>query len=145
MTSRLALREAHDSLIDVVTAALRIGETPSSRAALAVEVDAIAAEHCIRLQGIDRRNLVTMLMRSLEQTAPDLLNAAKANGRATIEKARHRIQPILMERLDAVAATKMERAELGPQVSDLVGEILVEERLQLNRAEQDGLVELLLD
>ena len=38
MTSRLALREAHDSLIDVVTAALRMGETPSSRAALAVEV-----------------------------------------------------------------------------------------------------------
>ena len=145
MTSRLALREAHDSLIDIVTAALRLGEVPSSRAALAVEVDEIAAEHGIRLEGIDRRNLVTMLMRSLEQTAPDLLNAAKINGRATIEKARHRIQPILMERLDAAAATKMERAELGPQVSDLVGEILVEERLQLNRAEQDGLVELLLD
>jgi pilus assembly protein CpaF len=145
MTSRLAVREAHDSLVDIVTAALRMGDAPASRAALATEVDTIAAENGVRLEGIDRRNLVTMLMRSLEQTAPDLLNAARANGRATIEKARQRIQPLLMERLDAAAATKMERTELAPQISDLVGEILVEERIQLNRAEQDALVDLLLD
>ncbi len=145
MTEQTAVREAHDSLLAVVTASLRMAGAPSSRAALASEVDNIVIENGVRLDGMDRRNLVTMLMRSLEQTAPDLLNAAKANGRATIETARLTIQPLLMERMDAAAATKMERADLAVQVSDLVGEILVEERIQLNRAEQDGLVELMLD
>jgi pilus assembly protein CpaF len=144
-TSREAVQQAHDTLISIVTASLRMGEAPSSRAALATEVDAIAAENGIRLEGMERRNLVTMLMKSLERTAPDLLDAARANGRATIEKARQRIQPLLMERLDAAAATRMERDELAPQISDLVGELLVEERIRLNRSEQELLVDLLLD
>ena len=46
---------------------------------------------------------------------PAIADAAKANGRATIEKARQRIQPLLMERLDAAAATRMERDELAPE------------------------------
>jgi len=98
MTEQIAVREAHDTLLDIVTATLRMAGPPSSRAALATEVDGIVAENGVRLEGIDRRNLVTILMRSLEQTATDLLNAAKACGKGPIRNARRTIDPLVSGR-----------------------------------------------
>ena len=66
--------------------------------------------------------------------------------RATpIEEAKQRVQPVLIERIDIAAAIKMERADLARQVSEIVGEILFEERLRLNLAEQRDLVTMLIN
>ena len=63
----------------------------------------------------------------------------------TVEKAREKIQPIVLERIDVTAATKLPRDELGMQIGDILKEVLDEERMRLNAVEQEQLVELLLD
>ena len=63
----------------------------------------------------------------------------------TVEKAREKIQPIVLERIDVTAATKLPRDELGVQIGDILKEVLDEERMRLNATEQEQLVELLLD
>ena len=66
--------------------------------------------------------------------------------RATpIDEAKQRVQPVLLERIDIAAATKMSRADLARQVSEIVGEILFEERLRLNLSEQRDLVTMLIN
>jgi pilus assembly protein CpaF len=66
--------------------------------------------------------------------------------RATpIDDAKQRVQPVLLERIDIAAATKMSRADLARQVSEIVGEILFEERLRLNLSEQRDLVTMLIN
>lgn len=67
------------------------------------------------------------------------------SGPTDVLEARDRIQPLLMEHIDASAASEMARADLGEQVSDVVGELLVQERLNLNLREQRALVTILLD
>jgi pilus assembly protein CpaF len=62
-----------------------------------------------------------------------------------IDEAKARVQPVLLERIDIAAATRMPRAELARQVSEIVAEILFEERLRLNLAEQRDLVTMLLN
>ncbi len=72
--------------------------------------------------------------------------AAPVNGaRADIEAAKGRVQPILLSRIDITTASKLPRTELALQIGDVVGEILGEERLQLNRREQRDLVTALLN
>lgn len=62
-----------------------------------------------------------------------------------IVQARDTIQPLLMEHIDASAAAEMPRAELAEQVGDVVGELLVQEKINLNLKEQRQLVTILLD
>ncbi len=62
-----------------------------------------------------------------------------------IVQARDTIQPLLMEHIDASAAAEMPRAELAEQVGDVVGELLVQEKINLNLKEQRQLVTVLLD
>ena len=62
-----------------------------------------------------------------------------------IDEAKQRVQPVLLERIDIGAATKMSRADLARQVSEIVGEILFEERLRLNLSEQRDLVTMLIN
>ena len=64
---------------------------------------------------------------------------------APIEEAKSRVQPVLLERIDIAAATEMPRADLARQVTEIVGEILFEERLRLNLAEQRDLVTMLIN
>ena len=56
-----------------------------------------------------------------------------------------RVQPLLMEHIDVTAASELPRAELADQVSDVVGELLVQEKINLNLREQRDLVTLLLN
>ena len=65
--------------------------------------------------------------------------------RSTIEQARDKVQPVLIERIDVTAALNLPRAELSRQVGEIVMEILQEEKLQLNQIEQRGLVTVLLN
>src|SRR5258708_36662282 len=60
--------------------------------------------------------------------------------RSKVDQARRTIQPLLMTRIDLAAAVSLPRNELIRQLEGIVGELLAEHRLQLNRPEQDDLV-----
>ena len=45
----------------------------------------------------------------------------------TVEKAREKIQPIVLERIDVTAATKLPRDELGMQIGDILKEVAQQE------------------
>jgi pilus assembly protein CpaF len=76
--------------------------------------------------------------------APARTSQAVAS-RASIDDAIPRIYPIVMERIDPEVAAKLERAELARQLAAVVGEILIEQKIQLNQLEQRDLVTVLLD
>ena len=74
---------------------------------------------------------------------PRTETADKSNSRLSrskIDQARRTIQPLLMTRIDLAAAVSLPRNELVRQLEGMVGELLAEHRLQLNRPEQDDLV-----
>jgi pilus assembly protein CpaF len=71
--------------------------------------------------------------------------AAATSSRATIEAAIPRIYPSIMERIDTEVAAKLSRDELARQLAAVIGEILIEQKIQLNQAEQRHLVTVLLD
>jgi pilus assembly protein CpaF len=64
---------------------------------------------------------------------------------ASVADAVPRIYPLAIQRIDTEVAAKLEREELARQLTDVVGEIIGELKLQLNHAEQKQLVTLLLD
>jgi pilus assembly protein CpaF len=66
--------------------------------------------------------------------------SASRLSRSKVEQARRVIQPLVMNRIDLAAAVSLPRQELVRQFEGLVGELLVEQRLQLNRPEQADLV-----
>ncbi len=68
-----------------------------------------------------------------------------SSARNTIESAKNRIQPLVVDRIDLSTAVKLDRAQLTHQIAELVGEVLVEQRIRLNQREQRDLVEILLD
>lgn len=99
----------------------------------------------------DRLDLQTFLLNEFFETtglgghdplAPDSKKASKTND---ISEAREKIQPMLMEHIDASAAAKLPRTELADQVGDIVGELLVQEKINLNLSEQRNLVSVLLN
>jgi pilus assembly protein CpaF len=78
---------------------------------------------------------------------PDPTSRADAGDKSTsrlsrskVDQARRSIQPLLMTRIDLAAAVSLPRKELVRQLEGLVGELLAEHRLQLNRPEQADLV-----
>ncbi|UYN97948.1 MAG: CpaF family protein [Enhydrobacter sp.] len=60
--------------------------------------------------------------------------------RTKIDQARRAVQAQIMNRIDLAAAVSLPRAELTRQLEDLVAELLMEHRIQLNRPEQTDLV-----
>ena len=62
-----------------------------------------------------------------------------------VENAKDRVQPLVMERLDLAAASQLPRQELAEQMAEIVKEVLHEEQIRLNAAEQQQVIELLLD
>ncbi|MCP4328751.1 MAG: CpaF family protein [Alphaproteobacteria bacterium] len=68
-----------------------------------------------------------------------------STSKASVETAKEIVAPILMERIDAAAAAKLTREDLSGQISDLVTEILFEEKIRLNSLEHRELVTRLLN
>lgn len=64
---------------------------------------------------------------------------------SSLFEAKDKIQPLLMEHIDPSAASELPRSELAEQVGDVVGELLVQEKLNLNLKEQRDLVTILLN
>jgi len=122
-----------------------------------------------RLNLVQQRDVVSNVVNKLyvapardepmedENSAPELPIAAVwgTNDRAaaaervlsssSVTFARNKVQPVLFERIDISAALALPRDELTRQISDIVLEIAHEEKLQLNQAEQEDLVKVLLD
>jgi pilus assembly protein CpaF len=66
--------------------------------------------------------------------------SASGLSRSKVEQARRAVQPLVMGRIDLAAAVSLPRKELVRQLEGVVGELLVEHRIQLNRPEQSDLV-----
>ena len=64
---------------------------------------------------------------------------------SNVNEAAPRIYPLILQRIDTEVAAKLQRDELARQLSDMVSEIVVEQRIQLNQSEQRQLVIVLLD
>ncbi len=58
----------------------------------------------------------------------------------SVREAAETIRPLMMERIDAAAAASLPRDELMSQISGLVGELLLENKIRLNQVEQRSLV-----
>lgn len=59
---------------------------------------------------------------------------------ASVREAADAIRPLMMERIDAAAAASLPRDELMSQISGLVAELLIENKIRLNQVEQKSLV-----
>ena len=92
----------------------------------------------------ERRDVITELLNRLLQL-PGAEESLSAPPPDPVALAKERVQPMLMERMDVSKAADMPRAEMANQVTDLVGEILAEEKLHLNLIEQRNLVTMLLN
>ena len=134
--------------------------TSKNRVALAGTIEKLATEaaqkHSVPIDGLNIRNVVTVLLNevltSVKKTGKigdlqDDTQPEKSGGAArdSLQTAQQKIQPILLERIDTAAATKMPREQLFRQVEEIIGEILTEEKMRLNGSEQRTLVESLVD
>ncbi len=73
-----------------------------------------------------------------------VVEAQAPRAASQIDLIKERIQPLLLERIDISAAVSMDRLDLARDISDIVGDILIEERIQLNQREQRELIERLM-
>lgn len=118
-------------------------------------VQEIAEEEGASFEGAELTNWVTYLLdmaiREIGPIGSDDLSMMpkrdeKSRARAeTLDDAKSRIQPLLMDHIDVGAAAELPRDALTDQVGDLVSELLVQEKLNLNGDEQHDLVTILLD
>lgn len=124
------------------------------------------ALHKISLNELERRDLVTVLLNDLltaeskagqdkKKSDPKKQPKGKKSQKQTEEQkqqssqesimeAKDRLQPLLLEYIDATAANEMERSELAEQVSEAVNELMIQEKINLNLREQRELVNMLL-
>jgi len=115
------------------------------------EVDELCAESGYDFEDDERRNAVTVLSQKLLAEAKrHATDEGETTGRSNAEKeiietAKLLVQPILLERIDVTKALQLPPEELARQISDIVAEILGEEKHQLNQAEQRDLVTALLN
>jgi len=65
--------------------------------------------------------------------------------RASVDQAKVKLQPLVLERIDTSAAVHMVRDDLARDLKGIVGELLFETKMQLNAAERVDLVEQLLN
>jgi pilus assembly protein CpaF len=141
-----------------------------SRGALAQQIRMIVSKNApgvgLDLNLLQERDLVTTLVTALAGPAPEAQRqpvqappprpngngAAQPNGTpaaaptpsngvtSSVREAADAIRPLMMERIDAAAAASLPRDELMSQISGLVGELLIENKIRLNQIEQRSLV-----
>lgn len=104
-----------------------------------------------RFEEIPEPNVPVAKIAETEQTSSATLlsmtMAPETSGKrvsAQMEATKERVQPLLLERIDISAAVTMDRLDLARDIADIIADILVEERIQLNQREQRELVESLM-
>lgn len=142
-------------LAPVVRESIKPGEALRlSRSTLAHRIIDLVEQAYLRgevsVTGDSRRNIVTLLTnQALGEAQRQGREAGNGHSgtsdRAIIETSKQRIQPLLLKRIDVSKALALSFDDLSLQINDVVGEILSEERLQLNAHEQRDLVTALLD
>jgi len=130
------------------------------RAELAAELEAmvrrLAGDQSMPIEDVQVRDTVTKLLNELvakvgglQAEAPSEPPARAPRGggasKTSVTAAKERVHPLLMERIDASVMAEMTRGELAEQVSEVVSDILVAEKINLNQAEQRDLVTLMLN
>ncbi|MDD3181256.1 MAG: CpaF family protein [Alphaproteobacteria bacterium] len=65
--------------------------------------------------------------------------------RMSVDQAKRKLQPLILERIDTSAAARMAREDLARDLKSIVGELLIEMKMQLNAAERVEFVEQLLN
>ncbi len=68
-----------------------------------------------------------------------------AAAKARVAAAKQKVQPRLLDRIDAATAASMSREDLVREMTPIIAELLAEEKLQLNMQERAALIEDLLD
>ena len=124
------------------------GDTPTenmSRADLASYVDEEITDELVKggLGPAERRDVITAVLNNLAKSQNG--NTVEAEPENLIERTKMTVQPLLMDRIDMTNASDMPRAELATEVGEIVAEILVEQRIQLNMLEHRNLVTMLLN
>ena len=111
-----------------------------------------AAAESIAIEDAQARDTVTVLINELldrigglESTQAHKKTAASSASAKNVIEAKERLQPILMERIDASVISELERGELAEQISEVLSGIMIEQRINLNTKEQRDLVTLLLN
>ncbi len=103
------------------------------------------------LSAQEQKDLETYLLNEAEENIGPIGDSSASTpkkqdaNKKTLFEARDRIQVLLMEHIDPTAAADLPRPELADQVGEVVGELLVQEKINLNLTEQRDLVSLLLD
>lgn len=135
--------------------------TSKNRVALAGVIEKLATDAAqkndIPIDALNIRNVVTVLLNEVltsvktkgtvgDGPAPSAEAKTRVSKVAgSMQESQVTIQKLLLERIDSAAAVKMERADLKRQVEEVVGEILNEEKIRLNGAEQRQMVDSLVD
>ncbi len=79
-------------------------------------------------------------------TPPEGHDRSKATSHSpTVTAAKAKVHPLVMERLDVSAASQLPREDLTRQIGEIVREIVVDEKLNLNGPEQQSIVDIMLD
>ena len=91
----------------------------------------------------ERRDVVTAVMNIM--LSDKRTETAVVDAESLVERTKAVVQPLLMDRIDMTEAGEMPRAELSQEVSDVISEILLEQKIQLNLLEQRDLVTMLLN
>ncbi len=129
-------------------------------------IDEETSRHRIELNELERRDLITVLLNDLltsesgakKELAEEEISVVKKHKQAqkqnseqkqqvsqdSIMDAKDRLQPLLLEYIDASAANEMDRSDLAEQVSEAVNELMAQEKINLNLREQRDLVNMLL-
>ncbi|NTU77223.1 MAG: CpaF family protein, partial [Alphaproteobacteria bacterium] len=71
--------------------------------------------------------------------------SASGGSRASVDQAKLKLQPLVLERIDTSAAARMARDDLARDLTGIVSELLIETKTQLTAAERQELVEQLLN
>ena len=131
-------------------------------------ISQIVTEKSIQINDLEKRDLTTVLLNELidggqsneqaaeiaeEETEPSSGKQHPKNkteqdqlaSKESIIDAKDRLQPLLLEYIDAAAANEMDRTDLADQVSEAVNELMAQEKINLNLREQRELVNMLLN
>ncbi|MCW8835106.1 MAG: CpaF family protein [Rhodospirillales bacterium] len=98
------------------------------------------------LDGHQKRDGITVTINLyLAEAKVKLATVSSGQAESIVEQAKAILQPVLMQRLDVAKASEMPREELAEQLTEIVSEILAEEKMQLNLLEQRDLITRLLN
>lgn len=132
----------------------------------------VVKKNKLQLNDLERRDLTTVLLNELlsssnkeedaqteqqieeaeaeiaqskSKTKRDKDEQNELASKESIIDAKDRLQPLLLEYIDAAAANEMDRTDLADQVSEAVNELMTQEKINLNLREQRELVNMLLN